>query len=168
MESDKSLWRAARKCVISKGTLILREINPKTHSKWYCLFNAISSTFITTQLFLTPKISHFWMWLNLHSVEICFTVCSYKYSFGEQSLKKVNPFQAHSREYLLRSSWRMITLNRNFEGWVNGGIIVSSKIKRVWNTFSGKPLGYHMCVWKRARMRAATIKNNFQEIPDTP
>lgn len=133
-----------------KGTLILREINPKTYSKWYCLFHDISSTFITTQLFLTPTISHFWMWVNLHSVEIYFTVYSYNCSFGEESMKKVNPFQAHYREYLLRSSWRMITLSRNFEGWVNGGIIVStSKIERVWNAFSGKPWGWHMCVWRR-------------------
>lgn len=41
-------------------------------------------------------------------------------------MKKINPFQAHYREYLLRSSWRMITLNRNFEGQVNGEIIVST------------------------------------------
>lgn len=41
-------------------------------------------------------------------------------------MKKINnPFQTHYREYLPRSNWRKITLNRNFEEWVHGGIILS-------------------------------------------
>lgn len=102
----------------------------------------------------------FYSRLHLNNIEICFIVSSYRCSF-ENSLRRklVILFRHIIRNNLLRSSWRMITWNRNFKGWVNGGIIIS-KIKHEHGTHF---LGSHqfldyvrymgMCVWKKERQR---------------